>query len=197
MKKLDEHGAMNSDEYEQREIRFAPQTFRVRGDGSFEYLERNEQGQCRPAPEPEWQIVHRETSKMSYANCATSEPSPSDLYTLDDACARFFPGLGVTPSDLRSLAKRKRLALVSICRKKFVRGEDLKEMVLCLAEQNRRASGLKSEKAGNRNGSSSTQAEKSARASIERMLMERPAPSKSTSKANTHPAAAVIPLRSR
>jgi len=159
MKTLDERGAMNSDEYEQREIRFAPQTFRVRGDGSFEYLERNEQGQWRPAPEPEWQIVRRETSEKSHANAAPSEPSPLDLYTLEDACGRFFPGLDMRPEDLRALAKRKKLRFVRVRGLVLVRGTAIREMIECLESGSQPASGSTPSAASMR---SSTPAEKSA-----------------------------------
>jgi len=200
MKALDEHGAMNGDEYEQREIRFAPQTFRVRSDGTFEYLERDERGQWRPAPEPEWQIVRRETSKMSYANPAPSEPSPLDLYALDDACDRFFPGLDMKPEDLRALAKRKKLRFVRVRGRVLVRGTAIREMIECLESGNRPVSGSTQSAASMR---SSTPAEKSALAYLRTMTTAKPpkpnlrntSPAKARSRKIREPAN-VVHLRS-
>ena len=69
------------------------------------------------------------------------EKSPLDLYTLEDACRLFFPGLPVGPDDLLAMARKKRLRLTRI---KLVSGDAIREMIKCQEKECRPGSGLKS-----------------------------------------------------
>ena len=76
------------------------------------------------------------------------EKSPLDLYTLEEACKLFFPGLPIGPDDLLAMVRKKRLVLTKINRTKLVSGNAIRTMIECLESKNQRASGLKSRPSG-------------------------------------------------
>ncbi len=108
------------------------------------------------------------------------EKSPLDLYTLEDACKLFFPGLPVGPDDLLAMARKKRLRLTRINRIKLVSGDAIREMIKCQESENQRASGLKSGQQ-EPSGSFSTAAEKSALAFLKQSMQRPKARSRRTS----------------
>lgn len=107
------------------------------------------------------------------------EKSPLDLYTLEDACRLFFPGLPVGPEDLLAMARKKRLRLTRINRIKLVSGDAIRDMIKWQEKESQPASGLKSGQP-EPFGSFSTAAEKSALAFLKQSMQKPKGRSKRT-----------------
>lgn len=109
--------------------------------------------------------------------------NPLGLYSLIDACKKFFPGLDIDARDLKREARRGRLKLTRIGRRECVSEAAIREMLnSCQESQSHQGSCSKPEVDASHSGSSLTMDVRSAQVAAETTLKELAARLKPTSQ---------------
>jgi hypothetical protein len=123
------------------------------------------------------------TRDRNHKNC--SMENPLGLYSLGEACEKFFPGLNIDARDLKKEARRGRLKLIRIGKQLCVSEEAIREMLnSCQEKQNHQGSCSKIEgETAKPIGSLSTADERSAQVAAETTLKELVERLKPTSQA--------------
>lgn len=111
--------------------------------------------------------------------------------TLAEACKRYFAG-ALTPSALRTEARKGNLEIIQIARKDFVTPAAIKRMIGKCRVESPRTSGSDQQPAS---GTSKTVKPASPQDALNTMLTGPTPPSKRTSQRNTSHQAQVVPIR--
>lgn len=130
-------------------------------------------------------VLKKNTEHRPSTGYPTSRDNPLGLYSLNDACKKFFAGLDIDARDLKREARRGRLKLTRIGKRECVSEDAIREMLsTCQGNPNPQGSCSKiEEETANPTGSLSTTDARSAQVAAERTLRELEERLKPTSQA--------------